>query len=517
MDGKNTAEQPKRRACDECRGRKLACSKELDGCARCKREGIKCVYSPQKRMGRPKKHRPAEPEERAEASEPQRPLPDVPGPAAIPPALATAPAAPGTIPMSDPQTFIFPDFNFDSTFGMDLDLSFLDMNNMDMNFFDIVDTNSQFLPDATQTSLDQQQLPQPQTQPPPLPQNQHTPTAQKPPNAHRGFWPMAGFADINWDEPANDIAPTPRAPNPEVSCEDIAQIIQLDLSDSLPSLSPPSSGSSSSHASPQSEPVSAAAAAASSSNATTPSSVGTTSTTSNTSQTCCCLSTLLQALTSLQTLPTEVGPALMVTRTATRAAHDAILCPVCSDPPLDLCNQAASIQAMQNMMVLSALLPSLSNAYTRVLDMVDAAAAEADRARHKMRFTVAGYGGLWGWMARMDPVKCKNKEKLEGAVLDPMLWRLTVRALLKVDVYGIDECTPGVEGMEDAHQPGLKTIISLVVERSKKRHEALDALVKAGLIERPAGYKPPEERTEKPACLKIIDLAKQSVESLVIP
>ncbi|KAK8050665.1 hypothetical protein PG994_012395 [Apiospora phragmitis] len=46
---------PKHRACDECRSRKLACSKEADGCARCKREGIVCHYSPQKQMGRPRK------------------------------------------------------------------------------------------------------------------------------------------------------------------------------------------------------------------------------------------------------------------------------------------------------------------------------------------------------------------------------------------------------------------------------------------------------------------------------
>jgi hypothetical protein len=35
--------------------RKLACSKELEGCARCVRENIKCNYSEQKPMGRPRK------------------------------------------------------------------------------------------------------------------------------------------------------------------------------------------------------------------------------------------------------------------------------------------------------------------------------------------------------------------------------------------------------------------------------------------------------------------------------
>ncbi|KAF2272107.1 uncharacterized protein EI97DRAFT_236597 [Westerdykella ornata] len=43
-------------ACDECRTRKLKCSREFP-CSRCQREGIHCVYSPQKQMGRPRKRR----------------------------------------------------------------------------------------------------------------------------------------------------------------------------------------------------------------------------------------------------------------------------------------------------------------------------------------------------------------------------------------------------------------------------------------------------------------------------
>ncbi|KAI5290313.1 hypothetical protein KEM54_001884 [Ascosphaera aggregata] len=46
---------PRKRACDECRAKKLRCSKELDGCARCKRQSARCHYSPQKPMGRPRK------------------------------------------------------------------------------------------------------------------------------------------------------------------------------------------------------------------------------------------------------------------------------------------------------------------------------------------------------------------------------------------------------------------------------------------------------------------------------
>ncbi|RMZ07637.1 hypothetical protein D0862_04214 [Hortaea werneckii] len=44
-----------RAACDECRLKKLKCTGEQPACSRCVREGIQCIYSPQKQMGRPKK------------------------------------------------------------------------------------------------------------------------------------------------------------------------------------------------------------------------------------------------------------------------------------------------------------------------------------------------------------------------------------------------------------------------------------------------------------------------------
>ncbi|KAL5630247.1 hypothetical protein BROUX41_000119 [Berkeleyomyces rouxiae] len=47
----------KHRACDFCRTRKVACSKDLAGCVRCTRDKLFCVYSPQKQMGRPRKIR----------------------------------------------------------------------------------------------------------------------------------------------------------------------------------------------------------------------------------------------------------------------------------------------------------------------------------------------------------------------------------------------------------------------------------------------------------------------------
>ena len=44
-------------ACDECRARKLKCSGEPTGCSRCVADGVACLYSPRKQMGRPRKRR----------------------------------------------------------------------------------------------------------------------------------------------------------------------------------------------------------------------------------------------------------------------------------------------------------------------------------------------------------------------------------------------------------------------------------------------------------------------------
>jgi hypothetical protein len=170
-------------------------------------------------------------------------------------------------------------------------------------------------------------------------------------------------------------------------------------------------------------------------------------------------------------------------------------------------------------MMLGALLPSVSNAYMRILTMVDAEAAAADADRRKLTFTIKGYGGLWGWMIKIDPSnKCASTERLEGAVLEPALWRLTVRALLKIDVYGINGETPGIDET-GVMQPGLKDIIKMMEERSRRRHEQVDALVQAGLVQTTpsCNYVPLTSTTDKPTCMRIIDIAKKSMDDLVIP
>jgi hypothetical protein len=364
-----------------------------------------------------------------------------------------------------------PNFEFDSTLGMDLDLSFLDMNNMDMNFLEIIDPNIQFPPAPAQIGSDQE----PAENGKPLGQRQHP----------GSFWPMSSnLSDINFDEPTGPTA----TPAPEITAEEVNQLFSGEL-DTLPSLSSPSSSSPSTHDSPPEQ---------------------------DSAKSCDCLSALYLALNSLQNLPQDVSQAMHVARTATKTAHDTILCPNCSNPPLEP-TAMPPIQALQSLMMLGALLPSVSNAYMRILTMVDAESAEADANRRKIRFTLTAYGGLWGWAAQAEPTKCGAAERLEGAMLEPILWRLTVRALLKMDVYGINELTPGVDDDENARQPGLKDIINMMEERSRQRHEQMDAMVAAGLVLSSNCQHVSLSSGEKPTCMRIIDIAKRSMDDLVIP
>lgn len=147
--------------------------------------------------------------------------------------------------------------------------------------------------------------------------------------------------------------------------------------------------------------------------------------------------------------------------------------------------------------------------------MVDQEAAAADRERRKIVFTLSEYGGLWGTLAEQEPYQCGAAEKLEGRVMEAGLWRLTVRALLKIDVYGVQDVQ-----CRDVRMLGLKDIIGMMEERSRRRHRLMDELVERGVVGRMRGYVKlgdGEVGGEQPTCLRIIDIAKRSMEELIIP
>ncbi|ROW01684.1 hypothetical protein VSDG_02203 [Cytospora chrysosperma] len=190
---------------------------------------------------------------------------------------------------------------------------------------------------------------------------------------------------------------------------------------------------------------------------------------------CSCLAKLYLALDSLTHLPAEVGPAIRVARCALKTAHDAIQCQVCFPPLTE--TMKVPIATLQNTMVLGALLPSLADAYQRILDMVDAETARGIFEQRQLRFALSGYGGVWGQLSC-----CGVSAHYADQVMQPAMWRLLVRALLKTDVYGMsfDSDKPGDEGLRPP-QLGLKDIIGQMDARSRARHAEIDAMIEAGL------------------------------------
>lgn len=385
---------------------------------------------------------------------------------------------------------------FDSTLAMELDLSFLDMDNNDLNFFDLINNNnnSTSVPDPVQFS------------------DPDSATASKKPAwSHDDgglFYIGDSLGPINFDGPDKDPPLLPEDRH-QISQEYVDRILTAEIPEKMPSLSPPPSHSegTSSHATP------------------TPDAGHNPMTCVPRPAMCGCLSGLYLALDSLQHLPTEVAAAMTVARRGTRTAHDAIQCKICGDPPLQLTIEPKppSIAAFQTLMMLGAVLPSLSYAYMNILEMVDAEAEKANAERRQLRFDLDSYGGLWGSMT--NGFNCTAKDKLDNQALEPTMWRLTVRALLKIDVYGMHanalvETVPGARsaghgGMHPEDQPGLKDIINMVEDRSRRRHMELDDALAKGLVIKPdnCDYVPGDE----PPCMKIINVAKKSMAHLVIP
>ncbi len=370
-----------------------------------------------------------------------------------------------------PLPLFFPPLD-SATLGMDLDMSFLDVGGPNISFLDLLSGDPQ-----SASAL-------------PGIFNEVAPKEQ-PHDAGGGIWPIAGgLTEINFDPSLPMTAPAPAPPLPEeFSFDQLTPFMTMpEVPEESPSLSP-----SSSHATP-----------ADGSAASNPG-------------TCTCLTGLYLAMESLQNLPSELAPALLAARGAARAAHDAILCPVCGFPPLEV-GHTPALATFQSLMMLGGLLPSISGAYMQILEMVDAEVARATAENRKLTFSLAGFGGIWGKLKEEDG-RCGASAYLEGAQLEPAMWRLTVRALLKIDVYGVNHKTAGMIRTCEFEQPGLKDIIELLEERSRTRHEQLDALVASGAVVRPCAtpYISLANETDKPTCLRIIDIAKRSLDDLIIP
>ncbi|KAH6678353.1 hypothetical protein B0J14DRAFT_615113 [Halenospora varia] len=407
----------KHRACDECRTRKLACSKDPDGCERCKREGITCHYSEQKPMGRPRKRQFIETVE--------------------------------DDPMPDPT------------------IESLDMGPLPFSVEDFDLYNNTTVAEPYYTNSSARGLPTQTTQQGPV-----TVGGEGAPIWHFGDREVMGSNPIDF----GDLSST--------------NDTNLGL-DAVPGLSSASntSASESGNSPPQ--------------NTLPP-------------PPCSCLASMYLALSSLQQFPTDIVQALRTVRGASRTASETIWCPQCGAILLD--NPRPPIDSFQNTMLLGTLLPIIAHGYQRLLKMIDDETDRAVASGQTLTFKFNDYGGLCNTQLTIaGEMACIEKELMFNAVeMPPIQWRTTVRALLRVDIYGHEQ-----NGFK---HKGLKGLVAEMEQRQTARHEWIDSMMKNGGhidVGLPfGGHFGSEsqqclgERTH--GCLQILQMAKLAIDNLVI-
>jgi hypothetical protein len=225
----------------------------------------------------------------------------------------------------------------------------------------------------------------------------------------------------------------------------------------------------------------------------------------------------------MQKLPNDVTSAVRQARLAAKSAYEVVNCPACSipiEPPVAAPHMSpTTMQNFQNLMLLATLIPSIVHAYERILVMVDQETAKAQAERREISFTLKGYGGIWGALGKED--MCGVTQMLDRRLMEPVMWRLTVRALLRVDVYGLsNDCDNNAESSGTAPaEPfhlGLTDVISQMENRSKARHAVLDQMVLSGAWEEPSCALKMHKTGETPTCQKIIQIARTALDNLVI-
>ncbi|KAH9998881.1 hypothetical protein F4779DRAFT_164013 [Xylariaceae sp. FL0662B] len=460
---------PKHRACDECRTRKLACTKESDGCSRCKREAIPCHYSPQKPMGRPRK-RPRDDESNDTST-------------------TNASASKDTLIGIPPDT-------------SDPGLAFLGL-------LAEGDTGDDPLLQIDTPEVRQQD---------------------------RGYPWNFGYTGDALGEVCFD--PMPAEPTPSLS--------PLNLDPAL-------------FVSPEPSPAEQAPSLSSNS-ASTPESVTSPSAPAagTTTPRCTHTANLYLALNSIQELPPAVGPAIARARAAARTAYDVVNCPACfltpnPEPPHAYARgpTTAMIDGFQTLMLLATLIPCIAHAYERILGMVDREAECAAAEHRSVPFELHGLGGVWGIRRNINHRNnCNNNPDSDGdggddgdgdgggdgasssspccrppdafarSDMEPAMWRLVVRAMLRVDVYGLSGFGNPAPALP-LHL-GLRDIVAHLEARTKARHAFMDAMVRSGawkdhgVVSGARSGSGSGSACEPPQCQRIVAIARQAIDRLVI-
>lgn len=233
---------------------------------------------------------------------------------------------------------------------------------------------------------------------------------------------------------------------------------------------------------------------------------------------CGCRSSLYFAIDALSNLPRDIVSAMQVARNASRVTHDVVNCPRCSLPLTENPAAPPPAQCVQNVSCLGALIPSACNAYATILDMVDQETTLATQQGRTLYFSVQDLGGLRG---QTSEPPCENMHLYNNRDLPPNVWRSSIRAILRMDVYGIGQEASGGSGSSsfEYRQQGLKEVVALLEERTRKRYELLDVLTPQAQLPPQTGYVVYPTKTsasEERNCIRMLETARIALNNLVI-
>ncbi|KAL7820072.1 hypothetical protein V8C26DRAFT_394274 [Trichoderma gracile] len=555
----------KHRACDECRSRKIACSKEPNGCDRCLKDGHPCVYSAQKPMGRPRKRRHADTDgpstafsvrlpgsapATAPSSQPVSLAGSVPSFlssfASGPPALTAAGSAPAitaalshspsvSISASTSTLHSFPLFaaaNHDESALQllgdaghyhsqhHLHNATAHRHNHHHNHqhpapsqFPVSDLMGQSLQldtldlgDLSDLLLPEQSLASLDS----IGMNPNVPATRLQPGS-RGLFDSGVTSAMALRQPGFF-----QGPDFGDTSEAIAALpngpddYQQSWTARYEQLSAPSDSSPSTHSSncfESSDPISAD---------TTPPDV------ESTSAPCTCVSLITTAMASLMSLPSDTLSAIRAAREAAGLAHDTLNCRQCYSEMYDL-SKAVPSSRVQSSVYLGVFIPAACNAYKSILAKVDSDVEQAKEDGRLIHFSLQEVGGI---LARFmnegrtctsvdyARLKCYNNKALK-----PDDWRTNMRAIIKVDVYGSNHLA--TFGWLDRSIPshvslyrGLNDVVLLLDERNNKRHDMAESLMQAcyGHAAQPMSC----QRRPQRHCVSMLDQARMALNSLVI-
>ena len=193
---------------------------------------------------------------------------------------------------------------------------------------------------------------------------------------------------------------------------------------------------------------------------------------------CNCLIEIFQSLDALSRLPEDLDNSIVIVRLASKTMWTVTSCTQCGLESTTTATETCAVKLSPNILVLGSLFPVLANAYKKLLACIDDRVREVKLNGEFIFFDLETYGGLWG-EPESGISSCNNAFK--NIMLSPDQWRITVRGLLRADIYGPDlhDANSGRNNRRHYH-PGFWDILNSlkVFAATQNQHNSGDSTPK---------------------------------------